>query len=202
MLILRNVKIQAQQNYLPKPLPHAEALRHKSFTSSENKEVKKLSESRTTLRNNSKTLERCEKNFVWHFWREKSEIRFWCWSSAKKNMVHFEGYRTSLALKCFNSAERCLFWQIFCIILIFFRTIESEESISDCKFCNRLFLNQQDRQQLAPSQMSAYECCKYICRSFWQYCIALAYQGVFLPDIATYRHRRNWTSWTYHMCWG
>jgi len=67
MLILRNVKIQAQQNYLPKPLPHAEALRHKSFTSSENKEVKKLSESRTTLRNNSKTLERCEKNFVWHF---------------------------------------------------------------------------------------------------------------------------------------
>jgi len=28
------------------------------------------------------------------------------------------------------------------------------------------------------------------------YCIALAYQGVFLPDITTYRHRRNWTSWT------
>jgi len=45
--------MQAQQNYLPKPLPHAEALRHKSVTSSENKEAKKLSESRTTLRNNS-----------------------------------------------------------------------------------------------------------------------------------------------------
>jgi len=67
MLILRNVKIQAQQNYLSQPLPHAKALRHKSFTSSENKEAKKLSESRTTSRNNSKTLERCENNFAWHF---------------------------------------------------------------------------------------------------------------------------------------
>jgi len=67
MLILRNVKIQVQQNYLPQPLPHAKALRHKSFTSSENKEAKKLSESRTTLRNNTKTLERCENNFAWHF---------------------------------------------------------------------------------------------------------------------------------------
>jgi len=38
--MLRNVKIQAQQNYLPKPLPRAKALRHKSFTSSENKEAK------------------------------------------------------------------------------------------------------------------------------------------------------------------
>jgi len=28
----------------------------------------------------------------------------------------------------------------------------------------------------------------------------LAYQGVFLPDITTYRHRRIWTSWTYHKC--
>jgi len=46
MPILRNVKIQAQQNYLPKPLPHAKALRHTSFTSSESKEAKKLSESR------------------------------------------------------------------------------------------------------------------------------------------------------------
>jgi len=42
ILILRNVKIQAQQNYLPKPLPHAKALRHKSFTPSENKEAKKV----------------------------------------------------------------------------------------------------------------------------------------------------------------
>jgi len=42
-----------------------------------------------------------------------------------------------------------------------------------------------------------------MCRSFWHYCIALAYQGVFLPNIATYRHRRNWTSWTYHsLCVG
>jgi len=75
MLILRNVKIQVglQQNYLPQPLPHAKALRHKCFTSSENKEAKKLSESRTTLRNNSKTLECCENNFVWHFWREKGK---------------------------------------------------------------------------------------------------------------------------------
>ena len=63
MLIMRNVKIQAQQNYLPQPLPHAKALRHKSFTSSENKEAKNLSETRTTLRNNSKTLECCENNF-------------------------------------------------------------------------------------------------------------------------------------------
>jgi len=61
MLILRNVKIQAQQNYLPQPLPHAKALRHKSLTSSESKEAKKLSESRITLRKNSKTFERCER---------------------------------------------------------------------------------------------------------------------------------------------
>jgi len=78
MLILRNVKIQAQQNYLPELLPHAKALRHKSFTSSKIKEAKKLSDSRTTLRNNSKTLECCENNFAWHFWREKSEIYFGC----------------------------------------------------------------------------------------------------------------------------
>jgi len=64
MLILRNVKIQAQQNYLPQPLPHAKALRHKSFTSSESKKTKKLSEPHTTLHNNSKTLERCENNFA------------------------------------------------------------------------------------------------------------------------------------------
>jgi len=64
MLILRNVKIQAQQDYLPQPLPHAKALRHKSFTSSESKETKKLLEPHTTLHNNSKTLERCENNFA------------------------------------------------------------------------------------------------------------------------------------------
>jgi len=42
---LKNVKIQAQQNSLPKPLPHAKALRHKSFTPSENKEAKKVAPS-------------------------------------------------------------------------------------------------------------------------------------------------------------
>jgi len=40
MLILRNVKIQAQQNYLPQPLAHAKVLRHTSFTSSESKKRK------------------------------------------------------------------------------------------------------------------------------------------------------------------
>jgi len=59
--------MQAQQNYLPQRLSHAKALRHKSVTSSESKEAKKLSESRITLRNSSKTLERCENNFAWHF---------------------------------------------------------------------------------------------------------------------------------------
>jgi len=57
-------------------LPNAKALRSKGFTSSETKEAKKLSESRTMLRNNSKTLERFENNFAWHFRREKSEMRF------------------------------------------------------------------------------------------------------------------------------
>jgi len=53
---------------LPAPtLANAKALRHKSFTQSENKEAKKLSESRTTLSNNNKTLERCENNFAWCF---------------------------------------------------------------------------------------------------------------------------------------
>jgi len=28
----------------------------------------------------------------------------------------------------------------------------------------------------------------------------LAYQGIFLPDITTYRHQR--ASWTYHVCRG
>jgi len=45
------------------PLPHAKALRHKSVTSSESKEANKLSETRTPLRSNSQTLERCENNF-------------------------------------------------------------------------------------------------------------------------------------------
>ena len=112
MLILRNVKIQAQQNCLPKHLPHAKALHHKSFTSSENKEAKKLSESRTTLRNSSKTLQCCENNFPWHFWPEKSEIRSdagpllknawcilngivlpWCWSVlTAPNDVHSDKF--------------------------------------------------------------------------------------------------------------
>jgi len=52
-------------------LPHPKALRHKSFTSSESKEAKKISESRTTLRNNSKTLERCENNFLHGTFDEK-----------------------------------------------------------------------------------------------------------------------------------
>jgi len=64
---IEECKIQVQQNYLSQPLPHVKALRHKSFTLGENKEAKKLSESRTTLRSNSKTLERCENNFAWHF---------------------------------------------------------------------------------------------------------------------------------------
>jgi len=69
---LPNANIEEYKNTntakLPaQPLPHAKALRHKSFTSSENKEAKKLSETRTTLRNNSKTLECCENNFAWHF---------------------------------------------------------------------------------------------------------------------------------------
>jgi len=68
---IEECKKQAQQKYLLKPLPRTKALRHKSFTWSENKEAKKLSESRTTLRNNSKALERCENNFAWHFWRYK-----------------------------------------------------------------------------------------------------------------------------------
>jgi len=66
ILTLKNVKIQAQQNYLAKPLPRAKALCHISFISSENKEAKKLSKSGTTLRNNSKALERCENNFARH----------------------------------------------------------------------------------------------------------------------------------------
>ena len=87
MLILRNVKIQAQQNYLPNPCHNAKALRHKSFTSCRSKEAKKLSESRTTSRNNSKTLERCEDNFAWNFDKEKVKYvsdagalldRTWC----------------------------------------------------------------------------------------------------------------------------
>ena len=35
------------------------------------KKRKKLAESRTTSRNSSKALERCEKYFAWDFWREK-----------------------------------------------------------------------------------------------------------------------------------
>jgi len=62
---------------LPAPsLAKCKSITHKGFTSSETKEAKKLSESRTTLRNNSKTLERFENNFAWHFRREKSEMRF------------------------------------------------------------------------------------------------------------------------------
>jgi len=103
----------------------------------------------------------------------------------------------------FNRSERCSFWKIFCIILIFFTT-KSEEFIwlHYCKLCNRLILNQLARQYLAPSQISNSESFKHTCRSFWQYCIALVYQVVFLPDITTYRHRRNGSSWTYHMCQG
>ena len=43
------MQVGLQKNYLPQPLRHAKALRHKSFTSSENNEAKKLSESRTTF---------------------------------------------------------------------------------------------------------------------------------------------------------
>jgi len=65
--MLRNAKIQTQQNYLPKPLPHAKANATKASPQVRLKKRKKLSGSRTTLRNNSKALERCENNFAWHF---------------------------------------------------------------------------------------------------------------------------------------
>jgi len=71
ILILSNVKIQAQQNYLPQPLSHAKALRHKSFTSSESKVAKKLPESRTTSRYKSRTLERCKNKFGMPFLTRK-----------------------------------------------------------------------------------------------------------------------------------
>jgi len=64
-----DVKIQAQQIYLPKPLQKHYAANASPLVRI--KMWKKLSESGTTLRNNSKALERCEINFAWHFWREK-----------------------------------------------------------------------------------------------------------------------------------
>ena len=110
MLILRNVKIQAQQNYLPQPLPHAKALRHKSFTSCESKEAKKLSESRTMLRNNSKTLELNVVKITLHGTFDDKKVKYVSDAGALlKNTVHFERYRTSLAPKCINSSERCSF---------------------------------------------------------------------------------------------
>ena len=56
MLVLRCVKIQAQWNYLPWPLPRAKGLRHKTSPLARIRKRKKLYESRTTLRNNSKAL--------------------------------------------------------------------------------------------------------------------------------------------------
>jgi len=119
-------------------------------------------------------------------------------------MVHFELYRTSFVPKCFNSSERCSFWQIFCINLIIFTTIQSEESIYDCivaNFAMGFWISRTGSSQHW-AKISNSESCKHTCRSFWKYCIALVYQRVFLPDITTYRQRRNWTSWTYRVCRG
>jgi len=53
---------------LPAPtLATSKSIAPKSLTSSESKEAKTLSESHTTLGNNSKTFGRCENNFAWHF---------------------------------------------------------------------------------------------------------------------------------------
>ena len=111
-------QIHAQQNYLPTPLPRAKGLRHRNFTS-RIKKRKKLCDSRTELRNNSTGLKLCKTCVQGHIIlhsashqgckaRKKSEIRFRKNTGAVKR---FSTYRT-WRRKCFNSSERCSFWQI------------------------------------------------------------------------------------------
>ena len=138
-------KIQAQQKYLPQPLPHAKALRHKSSTSSENKEAKQMSESRTTLRNNSKTLERCENNFAWHCWRKKGKY----FSDA--GALHKRTWCILNGIILFWSRSQLRTMYILTNILYYFDLFYNWKRwiylwLHYCKLCNRLFLNQQDKQ--------------------------------------------------------
>ena len=61
-------------------------------------------------------------NIAWHFWREKNLSSFQKerWRSAQKTNTSTFFNISYIAPKCFNSSERCCFWQIYCIISIFF----------------------------------------------------------------------------------
>ena len=121
-----------------------------------------------------------------------------------KNMVHFEVYRTSLVLKFFNSSERCSFWQTFCIILIFF-TFVSEASIYDyiiANFAIGFFWIRRIGSGKHRAIFPILNLASIHVEAFDNTVLLWLAKEFFLPDITTYRHRRNWTSWTYHMCRG
>jgi len=68
------------------------------------KKRKRLSESRTTLRHNSKALERCENNCARHFWREKK------WNTFLMLEFCLKEHGTFWMVSYFLVAER--FWQL------------------------------------------------------------------------------------------
>ena len=83
--------------------------------------------------------------------------------------------------------------QFFSLIWVFFATSMPFKFAMfwyDCKFCNRLLLNQQDRHRAIVHS----ESCNHTCRNFWQYCFGL--QGSFFPGITSWR---NWTTWKYRV---
>jgi len=123
-------EIQAQQNYLPRPLPLAQELRKKNFTPRENYEKRTLPRYAAIARHSNVIKHTCKDRVLYCTFGEKKK---WCtfqkqrWRSAQKT-VRFLMYCT-WRRKCFNSSERCSFWQIYCIILMVL-TSESEEPIA------------------------------------------------------------------------
>jgi len=134
MLILRNVKIQAQQNYCTCPNPcHMQKLYA----------TKAWPQVRVKKRKNCPNLvSRCAtiarhlnvvKIILHGTFDEIMKYVFDAGALLKRTWCFLNGI---FAPKCMNSSERWSLWQIFCIISIFFTTIESEESIYDCIIAN------------------------------------------------------------------
>ena len=147
--ILKNVKIQEQQKYLPRPLLRAKVLRHKSFTSSEN----------TNSAKSCPSLLPRYLTIVRHL-----------------DDVHSDNFLYYFDLFNNNWKRRINLWLHY------------------CKLCNRLFLNQRIGSSQHRAKFPILVLASIHVEAFHNTMLLWLTKEFFLPDITTYRHRRNWTT--------
>jgi len=133
---MRNVRNTGTAKLVPRPLLRAKGLPHKKFADVKIKQRNNQYESRTTLSNNSKGLERC-KTYVQmqrilhgYFWRETKWSTFHKrrWRSDKKNSTFLNV--SYIAQKTVQQLQKMFFLKnVLQYIILIFYTTESEESI-------------------------------------------------------------------------